>query len=72
VLGVAFHGIFLNADLATRIKRVGARTRDASDADAGVARAQEDYDLGDLGWTRIDASGTPDDTLARTKAALAG
>jgi predicted kinase len=67
VLGVAFHGIFLEADLATRIARVGSRGRDASDADAAVARAQESYDLGTLGWRRVDASGTPEETLARAR-----
>ncbi len=70
VLGVSLHGLFLTADLATRIARVGARTRDASDADAAVARAQEDYELGDVGWTRVDAGGTPEDTLARARAAM--
>ena len=71
MLGVPFHGLFLEAELGTRLARVGARRRDASDADPAVARAQESYDLGNLGWTRIDASGTPDQTLKRTKAALA-
>ncbi len=69
-LGVPFHGLFLDADLATRVARVGARSRDASDADAAVARTQESYDLGALDWTRVDASGTPEDTLTRARAAL--
>ncbi len=69
-LGVAFRGIFLEAPLATRLARVGARSRDASDADAAVVRAQESYDLGPLGWSRIDAAGTPDDTLRRARAEL--
>jgi uncharacterized protein len=69
-LGVPFHGLFLVADLDTRLARVGSRRGDASDADAAVARDQERYDLGTLGWTRIDASGTPEETLARAKAAL--
>jgi predicted kinase len=62
--------LFLTADLATRITRVGARVRDASDADQKVARTQESYDLGALDWTQIDASGTPEDTLSRALAAL--
>ena len=69
-LGVPFHGLFLDADLATRVARVGARSGDASDADAAVAHAQESYDLGALDWERIDTSGTPDQTLARAHAAL--
>jgi uncharacterized protein len=69
-LGVPFHGLFLVAGLDTRLARVGARRNDASDADAAIAHAQETYELGTLGWTRIDASGTPQETLARAKAAL--
>jgi len=69
-LGVPFHGLFLVADLDTRLARVGGRRGDASDADAAVARDQERYDLGTLGWTRVNASGTPEETLARAKAAL--
>ena len=68
--GVAFHGLFLTADLATRLSRVGGRKGDASDADAAVARRQEQYDLGDLQWTLVDASGSPEETLRRAKAAL--
>ncbi len=65
-----FRGLFLTADLATRLARVGGRTGDASDADAAVARQQEQYDLGAMQWTRVDASGSPDETLRRTKAAI--
>jgi hypothetical protein len=45
---VPLRGLFLTADLATRIARVGGRTKDASDADAVVAQAQESYELGTL------------------------
>lgn len=67
----AFEGLFLTADLATRVARVGGRTGDASDADAKVAQAQESYDLGAIDWHTVDASGTPEDTLERTRDVLA-
>jgi hypothetical protein len=67
---VPFRGLFLTADLPTRMARVGTRTRDASDADQAVARSQERYDLGALDWAEVDASGTPEETLARAKPAF--
>jgi predicted kinase len=68
--GREFRGLFLVADLATRIARVATRTRDASDADAAIARVQESYRLGKMDFLEIDASGTPAETLARARAAL--
>jgi aminoglycoside phosphotransferase family enzyme/predicted kinase len=68
--GATFHGLFLTADLQTRIARVGTRVADASDADAAVARSQELYDLGALDWLTVDASGKPEDTLHRTQTML--
>ncbi len=59
ILGVAFHGLFLDADIAMRLARVGARGRDASDADAAVARQQESYDLSALDWPRDRRLGQP-------------
>jgi len=69
--GPRFHGLFLVADLETRLARAGARSDDASDAGAEVARRQESYDLGAVDWSKVDASGTPDDTLKNARAALA-
>jgi aminoglycoside phosphotransferase family enzyme/predicted kinase len=63
-------GLFLTADLDTRLKRVGARRADASDADAAVAKSQETYDIGRLGWAPIDASGTPENTRKLALSAL--
>ena len=68
--GVDCHGLFLVADLPTRLARVGARGPDASDADAAVARQQEGFDLGSVTWTMLDASGSPDVTLAKARAAI--
>jgi aminoglycoside phosphotransferase family enzyme/predicted kinase len=70
ILGVTFHGLFLTADLDTRLARVGGRGRDASDADAAVVHEQERYDLSTLAWPQIDASGTPAETLARARNAI--
>jgi uncharacterized protein len=60
---IRFVGLFLTADLAIRLARVGRRAADASDADGAIARLQEEYDLGSVTWQRIDASRTPAHTL---------
>jgi predicted kinase len=62
-LNVGFAGLFLIADLATRLGRIGRRQRDASDATPEIAGLQEDYDIGAVDWAIIDASGTPEQTL---------
>jgi hypothetical protein len=69
---LSLQGLFLTAEIETRLRRVGGRVRDASDADAAIAQAQERYDLGPLDWAAVDASGAPEATLARAKAALSG
>lgn len=51
--GVAFAGLWLTAPADTLLTRVGARTGDASDADAAVVRAQLDYDIGPVAWPTI-------------------
>ena len=65
-----FAGVFLTADFATRVARIGGRMADASDANAAVAQAQEGYALGDLTWRQVDASGAPEETLTRALAAM--
>ena len=69
--GIHFKGIFLVASLDTRLARVGMRGVDASDADARIVQAQESYGLGSIEWKLIDTSGTPEETLRRSKAAIA-
>ena len=68
--GALFDGVFLTADLETRLARVGGRTGDASDADASIARQQEQIDVGRVKWSRVDASGTPEVTLIRARGML--
>jgi aminoglycoside phosphotransferase family enzyme/predicted kinase len=70
VAKVGFAGFFLEADLATRQARIAARRADASDATPEVAALQQQYDLGKIDWTIIDASGTPETTLARCQSLL--
>jgi hypothetical protein len=67
---VRFRGLFLTADLDVRVARVSARTHDASDADAKVAREQESYDRGAIDWSKIDAAGELDATLATARQAV--
>lgn len=62
-LGVDFQGLWLEAPIEVLAGRVSTRRADASDANIAVVRRQQDYDTGSIGWTVIDASGTPADTL---------
>jgi aminoglycoside phosphotransferase family enzyme/predicted kinase len=66
-----FVGLFMTAPLDVRLARVSSRRGDASDADARVAREQESYDLGPMNWATIDASGSPEQTLAKASKILA-
>lgn len=65
-----FAGLFLTAGLQSRLERIGARTGDASDANAAVVQEQEKFELGRINWARVDASGTPEETVIRAKVAL--
>jgi uncharacterized protein len=67
-----FHPLFLDADLSVRLARIASRRHDASDANAQVAAEQDTYDIGRLDWPVIDASGTPEQTLARSLGSLGG
>jgi predicted kinase len=69
--GVDFRPIFLIADLDVRLNRIAAREHDPSDATREIARRQEDYDIGKPDWPIVDASGSPDQTLARSTAFFA-
>ena len=64
--GVRFVGLFLTADLATRLARIEQRKGDASDATRDVALMQETFAIGAVDWHMVDASGTPDDSRCAT------
>jgi aminoglycoside phosphotransferase family enzyme/predicted kinase len=68
--GCSFCGLFLAADLGTRLTRIGARGPDASDADAELARKQEEYAIGTIDWPVIDATGSPGQTLTKAREAI--
>ena len=53
--GCAFAGLWLDADTALRVERVGHRGQDASGTDAQVAMRQEDMQIGDMNWQRLEA-----------------
>lgn len=67
---VPFTGLWLDVDPAIAAARVGARRDDASDADAGVVAFQAGLTPGAIDWPRLDASGTPEATLAAARRAL--
>jgi predicted kinase len=68
---VRFTGLFLVADLAARLSRVGHRTRDASDATPEIAGLQETYNIGEVDWAVIDASGTLEQTVKQCQTRIA-
>ena len=62
--GVPFTGLWLEAPAEIMQARVAARAGDVSDATPHVVETQLSYDLGPLGFTRIDASLALDDVAA--------
>jgi aminoglycoside phosphotransferase family enzyme/predicted kinase len=68
--GTRFVGLFLTADLATRLARIERRKDDASDATGNVARKQETFAIGAVDWHMIDASGTPEQSLRSARNCL--
>ena len=66
----AFHGVWLEAGIVALKSRVSNRVGDASDATPEVIDLQSRYDLGQMNWTRIDASATADVTLRAVRRML--
>jgi predicted kinase len=63
--GVHFDGLWLEAPQEVMMERIKGRKDNASDADAKVLRRQLTYDLGPIGWRKIDSYGSRKETLAR-------
>ncbi len=62
-LGVPFVGLWLDVPTSAMEARIAARVADASDATIEVLRGQLSYDLGEITWKRIDASGGLEETV---------
>jgi aminoglycoside phosphotransferase family enzyme/predicted kinase len=61
--GARLHTFWLDAPPKVLLERVANRKNDASDATPQVVERQMSYDLGQLEWTRLDASGPLEETL---------
>ena len=53
--GVPFEGLWLEVPKEVAQARVAGRGADASDATPAVVERQFGYDLGEIGWRRLDA-----------------
>ncbi|MBF0394619.1 MAG: AAA family ATPase [Alphaproteobacteria bacterium] len=52
--GAPFQGVWLEAAPEVMEQRIVSRKRNASDATTSVLRQQLEYDLGEIGWSRVD------------------
>ncbi|MDO8608264.1 MAG: AAA family ATPase [Phaeospirillum sp.] len=68
--GIPFDGLWLEAPPDLAAARILARRANVSDATPDVLEHQLTYDLGIIGWIRIDSSPPKDVSLAAGKAAL--
>jgi hypothetical protein len=62
--GVPFRGVWLELAPEVLRARVAARRGGPSDADVAVLERQLAYDLGPMGWNRVDAAGSPESVAA--------
>ena len=65
-----FRSVFLTAKLDIRLARIRSRENDASDATPEIATGQEDFEIGEMTWPTVDASGSPAQTLGSAKRVL--
>jgi uncharacterized protein len=65
-----FMGFWLEAPRELLARRIASRHHDASDASAEVLHSQLAYDLGDVSWDRLDATGSQSDVSALARRRL--
>ncbi len=63
-LGVPFVGLWVDAPIDVRTKRVASRKNNVSDVTETVLQRQLSYDLGKITWHKIDSSGPKQETLS--------
>jgi len=69
--GALFEGLWLEAEMAARLSRVGARGSDASDADQSVVQIQSHLDVGSPGsWHRLQAGAPLGEVVAMASTIL--
>ncbi len=68
--GVPFAGLWLEVPPEVAAERIRGRVANASDATVAVLEAQLGYDLGPIGWPRIDTSGSKAQAFAAGRAAI--
>ena len=68
--GVRFDGLWLEAPADVLRARVAGRTGDVSDADVAVLERQLGYDIGAMGWRRLDVRGSAEMALRQATAGL--
>jgi len=61
-MGVAFHGVWLEAPSEILAARIDGRTGDASDATQATLQMQLERDVGEVTWTHVDASGPAEES----------
>jgi uncharacterized protein len=66
-LGLEIQGFWLEGKIDVLKRRLAARVDDASDATPQVVEAQFKQQHGQISWTRIEASGRPEQVAARAK-----
>ena len=61
--GVPFRGVWLDAPAEVLADRIAHRTGDASDATVATLKMQLERDVGEVAWTKVDATRAVDENV---------